>query len=168
MLAALDLSLSAPPAWKSDPGWPANNMRGKRTTGFGTSARYSPVLTPQLEKAECMIHHWGNTIASKLFWAFLLCNNLQVFCIFGNWTACSVCFGYLERKIVHGWWGRVVHVSLLILLDFFRQYGEEKKKKSSVTRTHAAYSSYCFTYHVQFSVLCHIIKNTKTKAGSHT
>lgn len=126
-----------------------------------------PCSHPQLEKAECMIHHWGNTIASKLFWAFLLCNNLQVFCIFGNWTACSVCFGYLERKIVHGWWGWVVHVSLLILLDFFRQCGEEKKKKSSVTRTHAAYSSYCFTYHVQFSVLCHIIRNTKTKAGSH-
>lgn len=56
--------------------------------------------TARLEEAECMIHHWGNTIASnaKLFEPFY-CAIIYMFCIFCNWTACSVCFGYLERSV---------------------------------------------------------------------
>lgn len=39
--------------------------------------------------------------------------------------------------------------------------------KKLVTRTHAAYSAYCFTYHVQFCVLhsgqCQVIKTSKSR-----
>lgn len=140
-------------------------MRGKGQQG-SAPVRGTALFSPPTGKAECMIHHWGNTIASKLFWAFLLCNNLQVFCIFGNWTACSVCFGYLERKIVHGWWGWVVHVSLLILLDFFFSsiWGRKKKKnrQSREPMLHTVHTVLHIMYSFQF--LCHIIRKHQDKS----
>lgn len=113
-----------------------------------------------------MIHHWGNTIASnaKLFEPFY-CAIISTFCIFCNWTACSVCFGYLERKLssAGGFGCTCVAVDTF---DFFNI------KKNNVSNENPCCIQYLLFY-ISCTVLCwnivgqcHIIK-TSRQAGSH-
>lgn len=67
-----------------------------------------------------------------------------------------------NRPWLVGW---VVHVLLLILLDFFRQYGEEKKNRQSrEPMLHTVHTVLHIMYSFQF---CVILSETPRQAGSH-
>lgn len=99
----------------------------------------------------------GRDYDIETFWAFLLCNNLQVFVFFCNWTACLVCFGLLERKMYLaglGW--------TCVAVDNF-WFLQHKKKVS--------YENPCCIQYILFYISCtdfclsHI--KTSRQAGSH-